>query len=289
MGGKKPNMFDFLGVLNNLEAVRIRASFTDADETFTLTSASITAGKKWNPCCTLDDTVDMCVSKGSSYYNPDTLKFYCEGSQAKPVRVKTVTPRFARRTGGAKITVTGDNFGLPGSTPIISVGGRMCQRTEFVDDAYSGSVKGPVLDTTLICTTPVNEGFDKGVVVQANSGSTDSPYQVRQAADRTRWENKGTTATSCNSDDTHGFEFASHDFTWLGHTRLTRRPRYLECTSPMLTPTRRPRCAPTTQCASTSTSLTSMAPLCGLHTSRAPPPLVLWLLKTSRLMRVHLR
>jgi hypothetical protein len=213
--GKKPNMFDFLGVLSNLEAVRIRGSLNTGDETSALYQASLLAGRQWHPCCTLDDTVDICTKPGAPYYNPETLKFYCEGHLAQPVRVKTVFPRFARRTGGATITVRGENFGLEGSTPIVRVGGLMCQRTWYPgpDSPTSGN-KGPIQEEVLYCQTPENEGFDRGVTVEAASGSVDSPYQVRQSADRTVWEVREASATSCLSDDTHGFEFGGHDFQW---------------------------------------------------------------------------
>jgi len=212
---KKAGMFDFLGVLANLDSVRIRAASHTGDEGGALYDASLLSGKQWHPCCTLDDTVDVCASAGAPYYNPSTLKFYCEGSLAQPVRVKRVYPRFARRTGGARITVEGENFGLEGATPIVRVGNMMCQRTWYPGvDSPTSNNKGPDQETVLHCTSPVNQGFDQGVTVESASGSIDSPYQVRQAGDRTRWEVKEATATSCLSDDTHGFEFGAHDFTW---------------------------------------------------------------------------
>lgn len=36
-----------------------------------------------------------------------------------------------RRTGGAVITVTGENFGLAGTEPIVRVDGQVCQKTWF--------------------------------------------------------------------------------------------------------------------------------------------------------------
>lgn len=45
-------------------------------------------------------------------------------------------PRFARRTGGATITVTGENFGLTGSEPIVRISGRQCQKTYFPASTY---------------------------------------------------------------------------------------------------------------------------------------------------------
>ena len=125
-------MFDYLGVLSNLKAVQIRAYTYRCPSTPTpkpqpptpnpspspsgpgtgsLYSASIQAGIKWNPCCTTDDTVDICANPGSPYYNPPQLRFYCAGSQAFVTRVTTISPKFARQTGGATVTVYGENFG----------------------------------------------------------------------------------------------------------------------------------------------------------------------------------
>ena len=126
-----PGAMDFLGVLSHLSAVKVRGGYYAGAESTRLSSVSITAGKAWYPCCTLDGTVDLCQKKPSSYYNPEGLKFYCEGHMYKPVKVTRVTPRFGRRTGGSIVTVTGENFGLSGSSPIVRINGRACQRTYY--------------------------------------------------------------------------------------------------------------------------------------------------------------
>ena len=122
---------DFLGVLSHLSAVKVRGGFYAGAESTRLSSVTITAGKAWFPCCTLDGTVDLCQKKPSSYYNPTGLKFYCEGHMYKPVKVTRVLPRFGRRTGGSIVTVIGENFGLSGSNPIVRINGRACQRTYY--------------------------------------------------------------------------------------------------------------------------------------------------------------
>ena len=122
---------DFLGVLSHLSAVKVRGGFYAGAESTRLSSVTITAGKAWYPCCTLDGTVDLCQKKPSSYYNPEGLKFYCEGHLYKPVKVTRVMPRFGRRTGGSIVTVIGENFGLSGSNPIVRINGRACQRTYY--------------------------------------------------------------------------------------------------------------------------------------------------------------
>ena len=53
------------------------------------------------------------------------------------IKINTIYPRFARRSGGAIITVTGENFGLHGSDTILRVNGRPARScryppTEFV-------------------------------------------------------------------------------------------------------------------------------------------------------------
>lgn len=47
------------------------------------------------------------------------------------MRVTRILPRFSRRTGGATITVIGENFGLSGSQPIVRINNVPCQRTYF--------------------------------------------------------------------------------------------------------------------------------------------------------------
>jgi hypothetical protein len=210
--GKKPTIFDFNGVLANLQSINIRASLHSESATNTLSQVTVTAGIKWYPCCTLDDTIDICATPGSPYYNPAQLKFYCEGSRAQIIRVLRVSPRFARRTGGALITVSGQNFGLPGSRPTVRIGGLQCQSTTYLNDRITETSLGVVQSSVLLCRSPVHRGFDHSVTVTAESGSVEGPYQVRSNSGRTAWVNVGSDATSCSSDDSHGFEFGAHDF-----------------------------------------------------------------------------
>ena len=217
--GRRPTMFDFLGTLSNLKSVHIRAYAYSGPGTGALYSASVQAGIKWNACCTTDDTVDICANPGSPYYNPPQLRFYCAGSQAFVTRVTSVSPKFARQTGGATITVYGDNFGYPGSPATVRIGGLACQQTSYTTDNIVTGNLGPVNHKRLVCTTPVSRGFDHSVTVTAQSSSMASPYSVRENALRTSWEYLGTDATSCSSDDTHGFQFGAHDFSIV--TELT--------------------------------------------------------------------
>eukprot|EP00293_Proteomonas_sulcata_P015206 CAMPEP_0184303574 /NCGR_PEP_ID=MMETSP1049-20130417/13299_1 /TAXON_ID=77928 /ORGANISM="Proteomonas sulcata, Strain CCMP704" /LENGTH=287 /DNA_ID=CAMNT_0026615163 /DNA_START=41 /DNA_END=900 /DNA_ORIENTATION=- len=84
---KAPSALDVLGVLSHLSAVKIRGGYYAAAESTRISSVKIVSGKKWYPCCTIDGTVDICQKMPSSYYNPDGLKFYCEGHMYRPVKV----------------------------------------------------------------------------------------------------------------------------------------------------------------------------------------------------------
>lgn len=78
-----PNVYDFLGVLNNLAAVRIRGSFFTGQETTQLSAVTVEKGTKWFPCCAINNDIDICSKVPSPFFNPQNLKFYCEGSQKK--------------------------------------------------------------------------------------------------------------------------------------------------------------------------------------------------------------
>jgi hypothetical protein len=84
----------------------------------------------WYPCCIFGN-IDICSQRPKGYDQPQNLVHYCEGSFRRPIKVTNVEPRFARRTGGATITVTGENFGLTGSEPIVRINGRQCQKSYF--------------------------------------------------------------------------------------------------------------------------------------------------------------
>jgi hypothetical protein len=116
---------------SHLASIKVRGGYYAGAESTRLSSVTITAGKAWYPCCTIDGTVDICQKQPSSYYNPEGLTFYCEGHLYRPVKVNRVLPRFGRRTGGSVMTVIGENFGLAGSQPIVRINGKRCQRTDF--------------------------------------------------------------------------------------------------------------------------------------------------------------
>ena len=132
--GKAAGVMDMLGVLSHLSHIKIRGGyFKKTAEVTRLSSVQVTGGSRsWYPCCTLQNEIDMCRKKPTEWFSPSNLNFYCEGSLKKTIKVTRVYPRFARRSGGASITVTGQNFGLSGSQPIVRIGGRQCETTRFV-------------------------------------------------------------------------------------------------------------------------------------------------------------
>jgi len=131
--GKAAGSLDMLGVLSHLAHIKIRGGFfkTSAETTRLSDLQILSSGKSWYPCCTLNNEVDMCAKKPTDWFSPQNLAFYCEGSLRKTIKVTNIFPRFARRTGGASITVVGQNFGLSGSEPIVRIGGRKCENTRY--------------------------------------------------------------------------------------------------------------------------------------------------------------
>lgn len=118
---------DVLGMLANLETLKIRGSFFPggAEEATVLKAVTVTGPRASggrphpSPCCTPRGFVGIC--QGSEKANQE--RFDCRGSFQQSIRVNTVYPRFGRRSGGFSITVTGENFGLSGSKPILRISG----------------------------------------------------------------------------------------------------------------------------------------------------------------------
>ena len=52
--------------------------YTGEEDTY-LGAVSVVKGSTWYPCCTMDDTVDICAKPPAPYFNPGSLRFYCEG------------------------------------------------------------------------------------------------------------------------------------------------------------------------------------------------------------------
>jgi hypothetical protein len=145
--GNPPQLIDMLGLLANLKAIKIRGSFYRDPEIVRLQDVRLAtavkgavSGRDLFPCCSRKHPgeMDVCtVGAQDTVLTPQGISFDCKGSFKEIVRVKTIYPRFARRSGGTVITVTGENFGLSGSRTILRVNGRPargCQYpiTEFI-------------------------------------------------------------------------------------------------------------------------------------------------------------
>ena len=110
----------------------------------------------------------MCSQQPSGYGQPSTLSHYCEGSFRKQISVARVIPRFARRTGGATITVTGQNFGLTGSEPIVRINGRECQKTYYPASTYLNNLDSHGMP--MIVNTMSNNLDSTGTATIASKG-----------------------------------------------------------------------------------------------------------------------
>mmetsp|Transcript_25689 Transcript_25689/g.52345 ORF Transcript_25689/g.52345 Transcript_25689/m.52345 type:complete len:2398 (+) Transcript_25689:333-7526(+) len=180
---RPPSAMDFLGVLSHVSNIKIRGGYYPGAESTRISSVTLSVGKAWYPCCTIDGTVDICQQQPSSYYNPPGLTFYCEGHMYKPIKVTRVLPRFSRRTGGATITVMGENFGLTGSSPIVRINGKACQKTMFKAGVFRDESNSPMTGTESYALTGTGDNLIQpnnpsgNALVNAFNSATDSMKQ----------------------------------------------------------------------------------------------------------------
>jgi hypothetical protein len=135
---------DFLVALSHLRAIKLRGGFLRGPETVHLADFRIVPPAKGmitreqlEPCCSPDGRMAACQRKGTKIVGqshqhhpegltPPGLEFECGGSLVTPKsrpRVRFVHPKSSRRSGGARITVYGENFGLSGKS-YMRVAGR---------------------------------------------------------------------------------------------------------------------------------------------------------------------
>ena len=85
---------------------------------------------------------------------------------------------------------------------------------------------GPSEQSSLICITPQGDSGpgpsgqgagDLPVTVEASPGPRESPFAVRMQPDMTQWVDYTTTAVSCISEQSRGFQYGAHDFVWGVH------------------------------------------------------------------------
>jgi hypothetical protein len=129
--GKAPSRERLLGVLAHLRDIKIRGSFYYGFEVTSLLNVQVLKGDALFPCCSSHGSVATCSLKPSTFLTDPHTRFPCEGELHEEVSVHKVLPRFARRSGGATITVVGENFGISGTHPVVRVGGVPCSRTTF--------------------------------------------------------------------------------------------------------------------------------------------------------------
>ena len=112
--GQAPFRLDMLGVLSNLRAIKIRGSFYREPETVRLHDVRLTvapqgavSGKDLFPCCSVAraGSMDVCL-RSETDLTPKGLSFDCQGSFKLTVKISTIYPRFARRSGGTMVTGT---------------------------------------------------------------------------------------------------------------------------------------------------------------------------------------
>jgi hypothetical protein len=136
----------FMEALSNVASIRIRGGLLRGRETVRLSevrlvppSPSHHGALDTRPCCTPLGDIDACPSKSevrlpgvhrySEQLTPTGLAelgYVCGTSDrvaADRPRVKAMYPRFSRRSGGTKVTVWGENFGLDGQKGILRIGG----------------------------------------------------------------------------------------------------------------------------------------------------------------------
>ena len=129
---KPPSRQSLLGVFANLLDLKIRGGYFYGYEVTSLVTAEVVKGENAPfPCCDSEGGVSSCSTRPSPSLTDSQTRFPCEGERHESVRVRQVLPRFARRTGGATITVIGENFGVAGTHPIVRIAGRACMNTSI--------------------------------------------------------------------------------------------------------------------------------------------------------------
>jgi hypothetical protein len=166
--GNAPRRLDMLGVLANLNAIKIRGAFYLDPERVRLQGVRLSgaargavSGLDLFPCCSAVHTGEMDVcSKRDTDLTPQGVRFDCKGSFKQLIAIKTIYPRFARRSGGVFVTVTGENFGLTGSNTILRVNGKPARNCRYpITSFFPGHA--PVM-TSLLAEHCTNRKWDFG-------------------------------------------------------------------------------------------------------------------------------
>jgi hypothetical protein len=134
---------DLLVALSNLRAIKIRGGFLQGAETARLADFRVVPPAQGllsradvEPCCSPSGRMDVCQragppNRGFAHHAEGLtfpgLGFECGGSLVTPEsrpRVRYVHPKSSRRSGGARITVFGENFGFYGKSYVRIAGKR---------------------------------------------------------------------------------------------------------------------------------------------------------------------
>jgi hypothetical protein len=146
---KRVTQLDMLVALSHFRALKIRGGFLVGAESARLAefrivppAEGVVARAHLEPCCTPLGRMAVCQRAGpktaGSSHHPEALSFpglgfECGGSLVSPEsrpRVRHVYPRSSRRSGGARITVFGENFGLHGKS-FARLAGKKAARCHF--------------------------------------------------------------------------------------------------------------------------------------------------------------
>jgi len=182
--GNAPLRKDMLGLLAHLYAVKIRGFFYRGPETVRLYDVSISpaaqgtvSGRDLFPCCSSKHAgeMDVCNRAKDTDLTPQGLRFDCKGSFKPVVKIRTIFPRFARRSGGALVTVVGENFGMTGSNTILRVNGRRARKCRYPTTEFiAANAPPPAVEIVAHCKDGEWQFGEDGV----DCGGSDCPLCI---------------------------------------------------------------------------------------------------------------
>lgn len=162
---REVTQLDLLGVLAHLKGIKIRGAFYKEPEAVQLAAVSLLLPTKSSdtlyPCCSDKSPVriEVCRSKDASM-TPKGTNFNCRGTLQPLVSITSIFPKFSRRSGGAVVTVTGENFGLTGSRSILRIGGKPAPRCSYPEEEFP--LTNPPLARTFLAASCRNRVLDTG-------------------------------------------------------------------------------------------------------------------------------
>ena len=131
-------------MLAHLSSLKIRGAFYTAAEAARLGEVRLRASPRAAdralfPCCAHSHArpgaVGVC-SRHDAGGVPAGGAFACRGDFQHAVTITAVRPRFSRRSGGATVTVEGENFGVTGAGSILRVAGKSAHNCRFPANSF---------------------------------------------------------------------------------------------------------------------------------------------------------